>query len=177
MSIKKVHAPAAFTQLVGSRATGYDPSLNMTKDVLRVSASLTTVSKDGGVNQNARMVTNPAGITSGQTGTITVADNDFSGGRVELVLGDYRIINSVEYAVGGAVAATATNVAAAISALPGFLAVAVDAVVTVTYGGGPADEVEFRVVHHGSADNFTPLSPATGLLSGGSPAIGAPLFA
>lgn len=177
MGIKRVRAPAAFTQLVGSRATGYDPSLNMTKDTLRVSATFTSVSKDGGVNQNARMVTTPAGTVASQTGTFTVASNDFSGGRVELVLGDYRIINSVEYQLGGTVAATATNIAAAISLLSGFQAVAVDAVVTVTYGGGPADEVEFRAVHYGTVDNFTPFNPATGLMGGGSPAIGAPLFA
>jgi len=148
----------------------------MAPSTLKVSASFTTVSKDGGTGQNARM-TLAGGVTASQTGTFTVADNDFSGGRVELVLGDYRIVNSVEYQIGAAVADTATNIAAAISALPGFQAVADDAAVTVTYGGGPVDEVEFRAVHHGSVTNFTPFSPATGLMGGGSPAIGAPLFA
>jgi hypothetical protein len=114
-------------------------------------------------------------VSSPRIGAITVADNDFSTGLAELVLGEYRLLAQLDFAIGALPANTATNVAAAISALPGWTATAALDVVEVTRELGPADEVDFQALHHGTKVNFT-LVPSTGTLGGGNPVIGSPLL-
>jgi hypothetical protein len=107
------------------------------------------------------------------TGTFEVVDNTFAD-PVELVIGDYRIFNSVDYAVGVAAANTATNIAAVISKLPGFSATAALAVVTVLCDH-QADDTDFRALHHGTTltlSNFT----GSGYLTKGVPYAGPPVL-
>lgn len=107
-------------------------------------------------------------------GTITVANNDFSTGRARIQLGDWDLLSGVDFQQGALAANTASLIAAAIAALPGFGATANGAVVTVTYVNTIAD-IDFRVWHYGTITNFT-LSPTTGLLNFGVPAISGPTF-
>lgn len=107
------------------------------------------------------------------TGTFEVVDNTFAD-PVELILGDYHIFNSVDYAIGAAAANTATNIAAVISKLPGFSATAALAVVTVLCTH-QADDTVFRALHHGTTltlSNFT----GSGYLTKGVPYVGPPVL-
>jgi hypothetical protein len=95
---------------------------------------------------------------------VTVADNDFTTGLCELTIGPYQFRGGVDYAIGGAVGATATNLAASISNIPELTAVAVGADVTIDHPYG-LDLVEFTVLHTGTKTNLTPLVPAEGWLA------------
>jgi hypothetical protein len=125
---------------------------------------------DGGFIING-MMTGTA--FAGATGTFTVADNTFPA-PVELVLGDYRLVNSIDYIIGAAATDTAHNIAAAISTLPGWSATHNLAVVTVVYVY-PADDIEFRAVHHGGVLSFTTFSGG-GYLTKGVPYAGPPVL-
>lgn len=107
------------------------------------------------------------------TGHFEVVDNTFAD-PVELIIGDYHLFNSVDYAIAGTKAATATNIAAVISKLPGFSATAALAVVTVLCSH-QADDTDFRALHHGATltlSNFT----GSGYLTKGVPYAGPPVL-
>lgn len=71
-------------------------------------------------------------------------------------------------------ATTATNIAAAISALPDFSALAVADAVTITGPFGPnGNDIQFAAIYTGTVQNFT-LSPNDGFFAGGEPTIGPP---
>jgi hypothetical protein len=112
------------------------------------------------------------GTPAAKTATLTVADNDFSTGTAIITLGDYTLTSNVDYAVDAVLANTASNIAAAITALPGFQATALAGVVTILYTIGPADLVDFSVVYYGTKTNFT-LTPTDGLMGNGGPHFGA----
>jgi len=169
---------AAPTYLVRTFPHGTDPSLN--NPVLGAPLPVRNTVTEGPIangssNQNGRLLVGAGGI-AGATGQFTVADNDFSTGRVKLLLGDHELLSNIDFLPGLNVGATATAVAAAISLLSGFSATALGAVVTVLYDAGPADFVDFRVFHYGIHVNFDPLVPATGQLTTGDPSISAPLI-
>ena len=107
--------------------------------------------------------------------TFTVADNDFSGGA-EIVIGDFELVPDVDFTVGGTVNATAVNIAASISNLPGYSATAPGAgVVSVNGKKGPQGFVEpFSVTPLGAIDNFSAVDPVLGFFTQGEPAIGPP---
>lgn len=110
-----------------------------------------------------------------KTATLTVANNDFSTGSCLLILGEYQMLAGVDYAIGGTVASTASNMAAAIDNLPGYTAVVLaGSTVEITYDQGPMDEVDFSVQHLGTILNMTPLVPGSGIMANGSPTIQAP---
>jgi len=109
------------------------------------------------------------GAIAPKVGSLTVADDDFTTGVAVLYLGDFTLTSDVDYVTGGGVAVTAANIAAAILPLPGFVANAVGATVTINYTSGPADEVPFRVVYYGTKTNFAPVIPNDGLLGNGGP--------
>jgi len=118
---------------------------------------------------NDHMACDPGGV-SPATGSFTVNDNDFSTGRAEIILGDWSVVSNVDFYPGAGVALTAANIVTAINAVvPGFRADRVGAVVTVYYDDGSANDVDFRVVHHGEKVNFNALSPSNGLLQAGNP--------
>tara|TARA_Y100000310_G_scaffold194428_2_gene194434 strand:+ start:23941 stop:24501 length:561 start_codon:yes stop_codon:yes gene_type:complete len=89
-------------------------------------------------------------------GEVTVANNNFGTGRAILYVGDYEFIAGVDFLVGAAAANTATNLAAAISALPGWDAAAVGAVVTIN--ASPPGRIRFEVRHFGTIVNYTTLT-------------------
>jgi hypothetical protein len=113
-------------------------------------------------------------VFSKATGTFEVVDNTFAS-PVELVLGDHRIFNSVDYAIGGSKALTAANIAATISLLPGFSATASPAAVVTVLCDHQADDTDFRALHHGATltlSNFT----GYGYLTKGVPYVGPPVL-
>lgn len=116
-----------------------------------------------------------AGAIARPQGVVTVADPDFSTGNTVLQIGVFEIQEGIHFAADPLSADnTATNLAVAISRLPGYSAVAAAADVTVD---GPADHdssrIPFTVRHFGTIVNLT-LSPTTGVMTAGSPVFGAP---
>lgn len=101
-----------------------------------------------------------AGAPTRPTGTVTVANNTFSGDSALLRVGQYTIVSNIHFAPGGGVNATATALAAAISLLPGYSALAVGAVVTIQ---GPAgalgDALQLSAEYQGGAKNYTLVWP------------------
>lgn len=108
------------------------------------------------------------GAVTSNSGTITVADNDFTDGSY-LVLGDNTLWPYRDYTPGANAGATATAIAAAINRLPNYTATANLTVVSVGYDPS-GDVVEFRSIRLGTVTNFT-LSPTTGSLTLGNPHI------
>jgi len=170
-----------FTTLVRTYPYGTDPEILPTRPgqppPLRNTITQQVIWTDKGATlNNARMVPGTPPLTvEAASGMFLVADNNFTTGRAALLLGDFALVSNIDYAVGGGVAATAINIAAAINRLPGFFATFIGPVVTVGYDAGPADVVEFRAVYYGSHTNFA-LNPDTGELHTGSPFVGPPLI-
>lgn len=107
------------------------------------------------------------------SGTVTVADNDFSDAAT-LSIGQYDVTSGEDFTVGVDTLATAIVIAAAIGSLPGFDAVAVGAVVTVTGLSGPAgNDILFSATYRGSVQNYT-LNPDDGFFDGAEPFVGPP---
>ena len=190
MSQKILSAQAPFTMVAPNLAGGSDPSLGEAGNptVLRsrfTQQYIVEIAGKGGPN----IVTgNPKGPTTicggmlttggstGATGTVEVADatNMLIRGGVTLILGQYRLVAGVDFVVAtGSKNDTATKLAEAINALPGYTAPAPGgATVSVTGPVGPAGNMaEFRATG-GAAYSLT-LTPSTGTLSGGTPTIGA----
>jgi hypothetical protein len=107
-----------------------------------------------------------------------VADNDFTTGSAEVILGDYHLLSHIDFQpdIGGA-AATAIALAAAINRFPGFTASLPGPPGTIVVRGmnGDDDQVTFEVRHFGTHTNFT-LSPTSGFFTVGSPVLGPPVL-
>lgn len=115
--------------------------------------------------------TSPIPVAS--SGTITVADNDFSD-EATLNLGDYVLVSGEDYTPGGTTALTAAAIGAAIEALPEFSASVVGSTVTVSGPFGPTgNDLLFEALYRGSVQNFT-LDPTDGYFDGAEPTIGPP---
>ena len=173
-----VRAGKSFKTLVAGISSPSDPSQGINSTVDRRAVTQQQISTGGGRHVNALIT----GSTSGATGTITVADNNFTTGllgaaaasRSELHIGEHVLIADHHFtAHGEALADIADNIVAAINNLPGFSA-ASDGVDTVTVTGpsGPSRTV-FDKVEKAEATNFT-LSPTDGYLTLTGTTIGAP---
>jgi len=170
----------AFTTLVGNFPYGSSPDHNLpvfqAPPPTRQAVSSQVVGfRDGAahaVNINARI----NGAFAAKTASFTVNNNDFSTGAAVIILGDFELVSAVDYAIGAAVGNTATNIAAAITNLPGFTATPTGADVAVEYDAGTADIVDFSITHYGTITNFTAITPATGEMANGSPNISAPVL-
>lgn len=113
------------------------------------------------------------GTRTASGGTITVASNTFLGPTI-LRLGRYTLTTGVDFAVGATANDTATNLHAAIAALPEYAGSTVVApVITVVGPPGPGGNVAAFHAEGVSAGNLT-LAPATDRLAGGQPVIGPP---
>jgi hypothetical protein len=99
-------------------------------------------------------ILDPFGGTPPPRGTVTVASDTFAGTSASLFLGQFELVSGRDFATGGGVAVTATNLAAAINALPGYSAGAVGAVVTVN-GPQGQDGLRFDATYRGGDLNFT----------------------
>lgn len=140
----------------------------------RAKITWSQVHQPGGKVSNALLT----GAVAGATCSITCSDADFTTGTAVLHLGPYKITSNTEYTTGNA-ATTATNLAAALNRLPEFSAVVNggdNTQVDVTGPGGPVGHgITFKVVYNGSKTNYT-LSPTTGTMTVGGPAITGPTF-
>jgi hypothetical protein len=171
---KGIRFDGGFKMLAPNPVGGWDPSQagTPTKPAKPAHRSVTL----GAIMDNQGSIAN--GMLTGTTfakatGAFEVLDNTFPA-PAELVLGDFRLVNTVDYVVGAAVGNTATNMAAVISKLPGYSASAIGAVVTVLCDH-QADDIDFRVVHYGgvfSLGNFT----GSGYLTKGVPYVGPPIL-
>lgn len=104
-----------------------------------------------------------------QTGTVTVANNDFSTGRAELHVGQFVLVEGDDFTVGGSTALTATAIAAAIANLPGFggtIAAASDVEVDGPLGSQP---LTWKTRVFGTIANFSAITPDSGFLAPGDP--------
>jgi hypothetical protein len=91
-----------------------------------------------------------------------------------LVLGSHTLTSDDNFVVGGGTAATATNLGAAINALPGFSATVLGSDVTISGPPGPdGNDIVFEAISGGDITNFT-LSPTDGSLQSAEPIIGPP---
>ena len=120
----------------------------------------------------ARTGTLLGGAPTNSTGTVTIASDDFTV-PAEVLIGPYTLVTDVDF-LANALGATvvATNLAAAIDALPGYAAISAGPLVTVT---GPlghkinpiANRWAFKTF--GAIANFTPITPEGGFLDSGLP--------
>jgi len=181
-----------FRMLIGSYPHGTDPSLNNIPAGNPPQLRTTDTAGPGWVTHEPTVF---GAVTAGytnQTGTIEVDDNDFSTGRCVLTLGegsqDYpepnattfdgreiEIISGLHYLPGATVALTAVEIAAAINRIPGYAATPVGAVITVEYTSDVNAAVPFYVHHYGTVVNLL-LTPETGYLTHGTPALGPPIL-
>jgi hypothetical protein len=92
--------------------------------------------------------------TSLPFGGVTVASDVFAGQSASLFVGPFELVSNRDFVTGGGTAATATNIATAISALPGYTGTPAGSSVTVT---GPRGQVglRFDAAYRGGALNFT----------------------
>lgn len=105
-------------------------------------------------------------------GSFTVADNNFADPS-ELILGPYRLVNGVDYVVGATDGDTATNIATAISKIPGFSASANLTVVSVECDA-QADDVPFKAINYGDTESLGSFT-GDGYLTKGIPQAGPPI--
>ena len=184
---KLLTAQPKFKMLVANLTRGSDPSRNtggnpvkartgfehqLFQDIPRgPEASRVWKRSSPGVSSYMGLLTGSPPV--GVTGTVTVVNNDFSASAM-LTMGLYTVTSGEDFTVGGGVNATATALAAAISGLPGFAAVAVGPAVTITGPFGPdGNDLVLEAHYAGSVVNYT-LSPTDGFFSGGVPDVGPP---
>jgi hypothetical protein len=114
---------------------------------------------------NARL--DPFGGTPPPTGDVEVVSDMFAGTSASLFVGPFELVSNRDFVTGGGVAATATNIAAAINTLPGYSASVALAVVTVLGPAGQAG-LRFSAGYRGGSLNFDFTYVAeTGVLSQG----------
>ena len=156
--------------LVDGLAHGSDPSKGTSGNPVRnrVAFDRQIFSTNEGLNY----LGHAEGDILAATADLEVVDDDHTTGLTKLYLGVYELLADVDYVTGGGLNATATNIAAAISRLRGFTALAVGPVVTVTGPTGPdGGTIPFYAVYGGSVTNYT-FTPADGYLTVGAPVIG-----
>lgn len=96
-----------------------------------------------------------AGIPVRPTAALEVVSNTFAGNSALLAVGPFTLVSHVHFVPGGGVAATATALAAAISALPGYTATPAGAVVTVQGPRGALGiQVQFSAKYTGGEANY-----------------------
>ena len=181
-----------FRMLIGSYPHGTDPSLNNRAAGQPPQLRTTITAGPGFVAGEPHVV---GAVSAGyitQTGTIEVLDLDFSTGRCVLTLGEDRqdlpkpnspsddgreieIVSGLHYLAGGTLGATATNIAAVLARLPGYKVSVLGAVITLEYVCDVNANVAFHVRHYGTILNLG-LTPETGFLSQGTPALAYPII-
>lgn len=90
---------------------------------------------------------------------LEVVSDTFALNSASVLVGPYELVSGRDFATGGGLAATATNLAAAISNLPGYDATPAVAEVTVQGPRGQIDVV-FRATYRGGQRNFSFTYPA-----------------
>jgi hypothetical protein len=188
MSKKLISGQRAFTMLVPVYRGGSDPSRGVAgnPDVKRQTMRLQHFPEVGGRGPNTvahepsspgvgtrvglvSYTTDPLPVNA--TGTIEVTSNAFTG-PTTVILGDFVLTTDVDFDIGGAATVTATNLAAAIDALPGYSAPAPGAAIVSVSGlrGVIGNHVVFK--SGGSTPQNFDFTPTDGSMSGAEPAIG-----
>lgn len=98
-------------------------------------------------------ILDPFGGTPPPTGDVTVASDVFAGQSASLFIGPFELVSGRDFTTGGGVAATATSLAAAVSALPGYTGTPVVATVTVEGPQGQSG-IRFEAAYRGGELNF-----------------------
>ena len=188
MSKRAVGAQKPFKMLIANLRAGSDPSKGAAGNPVTIRSSYEqqftvdlpgrgqrVVSNQGKTpgtaNRAGRMLSTAP--PTGAAGTITVTLNTFVG-PTEVYLGKYTLISGEDFAIGAGVNATASNLAAAINALPEFAAPVPGAnVISVTGPVGPEGNITLFRAGGISPGNLS-LSPTGGTLSGAEPSVGPP---
>ena len=189
MGKKIVSAQRPFTMLIANITGGSDPSRGEAGNPVILRQTMTQqyfieIPNRGpdhiGGDMSSKGLHNSAGglltgATAASGGTITVDSITFSG-PTSIRLGQYLLTGGVHFDIGASENACATNLAAAIDALPEYSASPPGAnVVTVVGPSGPgANTIVFRA--EGADPYHFTLSPDQGNLSGAAPIIGPMTF-
>lgn len=84
--------------------------------------------------------------------TLLIADNDFSGGRVQITLDEqYTLTSGLDFLIGATADDTATNLSNAVNTLPGFSATAATNSVDIYTNGLRAT---YLLKHMGTVENI-----------------------
>lgn len=121
---RKGRLSGEFRSLIGTKVVPSDPSRNLnpngtvqtqTAKSGRVEGLVPSAGVPYSLNED---LLGSAGLTpSGGEFTFTVSNNTFNG-LVVIQIGDHKVVYGVDFLAGGTPAATATNIVAAINALP-----------------------------------------------------------
>lgn len=106
------------------------------------------------ITETTNAILDPFGGTPPPTGDVTVASNTFAGQSASLFIGPFELVSGRDYTVGGSTIFTATAIAAAVSALPGYTGTPVASTVTVDGPEGQSG-LRFNATYRGGDENFT----------------------
>lgn len=106
------------------------------------------------ITKTVNATLDPFGGVPPPRGALTVASDTFAGPSASLFVGPFELVSGRDFVTGGGAAVTATNIATAISALPGYTGTPAGPVVTVD---GPAGQsgLRFDATYRGGDANFT----------------------
>lgn len=187
-----ISAQPPFTMLVANLAGGSNPSRGPSGNPVKIRKSFTfqhfpelggrgpeitpqSLDTPGTATRWGHVEYTVPPVPVNATGTITVASNAF-GGPTTVRIGQYDFTSGEDFAIGAGVNNTATNLAAAIDALPEYSAVAVGAAITVTGLAGVLGNAVLFAATGSSPNNFT-FSPDDQRMAGAEPKIGPPVIA
>ena len=174
---RKYSSGKSFTMHAPVHPFGTDPSKsNMLLGQpapLRQTFTFSWVRKGNGTAQVGRM----GGTITPATATITCTQANVTPGTHVIRVGPYELRPAVDFAVGVSDNALADNLAAAISALPGFTAPNPAAnVVVISTTTGHGNDTRIEVLEWGAASAFALATPdRAGYMNRGAPAPAAPL--
>lgn len=174
----KFSSGAAFEMIVPVHPRGTDPSRNdkafNQPSPIRETATQTWVRRNNGSGLVGRMAVGGLNIDPASA-EITCTQANVEVGRHILRVGDYELLPGVDFLVGASDTALASNLATAISALPGFSATSALGVVSVetTTGHGNLNRIE--IVENSAASAFAlGTLDTTGFMDRGDPTVTAP---
>jgi len=163
-----IGSQAPFTLLVANLDRPAMPEKNISARKIRTGFSLSHLQSlgQGTTMQGGSMVVVQTGLglvdayaegaPTRPEGTVTVVSNTFSGDSAHLRVGQFTLVSNVHFTPGGGVDATATALAAAITLLPGYSALAVGPLITIQ---GPAGalglDLRLEAEYLGGAKNYT----------------------
>jgi len=173
------HSGKSFRTLTPVYPYGTDPSLNnkalgQPLPKWRTCTS-TWIQRDNGSGLVGRM----AGAITPATAEITCTFGNLEVGKHLIRIGQYELRPALDFNPGFDDNSLATNLASAISALPGFISAAPPAnVVTIETTSGHGNDTRMEVLEWSAASAFT-LTPLDklGYMNRGAPAPAAPLIA
>lgn len=140
----------------------------------RETATQTWIPRGRGRAFNGRLT----GAATGATAQITCTLINVEPGRHRIRVGNVELRPGIDFALGASDADLATNLAAAINGLTGFVAPAPGAnIVQITTSQGTASDIPISVVETSAVTAFVLGGAEDGLMDAGAPAPTAPLIA